>query len=55
MHLFSEERIDKHAYNDRVVVQNGTKESSVENRHSSFTVPSEQLVESWALQGRLRT
>jgi hypothetical protein len=29
------------------------KKSPVENRKSSFRVPSEQLVESWALQGRV--
>jgi hypothetical protein len=30
------------------------KKSSIENRQSSSGVPSEQLVKSWALQGRLR-
>jgi hypothetical protein len=30
------------------------KKSSVEKRKSSSRVPSEQLVESWVLQGRLR-
>jgi hypothetical protein len=30
------------------------KKSSVEERQSSSGVPSEQLVESWALRGRLR-
>jgi hypothetical protein len=31
----------------------GIKKSLVENRQSSSGVPSEQLVESWALQERL--
>jgi hypothetical protein len=35
-------------------MQSGYKEELVENRQSSSGVPSEQLVESWALQGRLR-
>jgi hypothetical protein len=30
------------------------KKSSVENRQSSSGVPNQRLVESWALQGRLR-
>jgi hypothetical protein len=35
-------------------VQSGYKEELVENRQSSSGVPSEQLVESWDLQGGLR-
>jgi hypothetical protein len=35
-------------------LQNGLKKSSLENRQSSSGVPSEQLVDSLALQGRLR-
>jgi hypothetical protein len=35
-------------------VQNGYKEELVDNRQSSSGVPSEELVESLALQGRLR-
>jgi hypothetical protein len=63
MQPVSKQRIGKHAYNYRGIVGNGVffsvravviRKSSVENRQSSSGVPSKQLVESWALQGRLR-
>jgi hypothetical protein len=60
MQLVSNQRIGKHAYNNRSTVGNGVlysvvvKNNSVENLQSSSRVPSEQLVESWAPQRRLR-
>jgi hypothetical protein len=62
MQPISKQRIGKHAYNNRGIVGNGVfysvhtltiKKTSGENEQLSSRVPSEQLVESWVLQGRL--
>jgi hypothetical protein len=65
MQPVSKPRNGKHYYNNRGILGNGfflfgpwkvvIKKSSVENRQSSSGVPSEALVESWALKVRLRS